>query len=67
MKFKKPQDYEVIRPSPAAEAPPPTIQVQEVHQWECVSCATRATVLHKGTGYCRKHYDERAWGGNLIN
>lgn len=72
--FKKAQDYPgvavVQKVSEALEPKPgPTIQVQEVAQWECVNagCTDKAVVLHRGTSYCRKHYDSRAWSGELIN
>jgi hypothetical protein len=73
MKFKKSNEYDrpAVSDAPKIEqghpSAPASIQVQEVHQWECVACSAHAVVLHKGTGYCRAHYDARAYNGSLIN
>ena len=37
--------------------------------FQCLHCTDRATVLHRGTAYCRAHYDEgaRMNNGKLID
>lgn len=34
--------------------------------WQCVFCAEAAELMHKGTTYCRKDYDEKNAQGRLV-
>ena len=35
--------------------------------FECLYGPHKADLMHKGTAYCRAHYDEKARVGELIN
>ena len=35
--------------------------------FECLYGPHKADIMHKGTSYCRAHYDEQARLGELIN
>lgn len=66
-KFRKPTEYPVVSqpPMPAVAEKIIPIEVQKT-EWECIGCADRAVLLHRGTGYCRRCYDKRNYEGTLI-
>ena len=67
-KFKRPIEYfstDQPKPAAVAEKIPPT-QPGDANGWECIGCADKATLLHKGTAYCRRCYDKRNYEGSLI-
>lgn len=35
--------------------------------FECVFGSHKADILHRGTAYCREHYDEKNYTNSLIN
>lgn len=47
--------------------PPERLPVPLPQAFECVFCFAKAQVLHRGTAYCRNHYDDKNVHGNLIN
>jgi len=67
-KFKKADEYFLThQPKPAvvAEKIPP-VESGKAPEWECIGCADKATLLHRGTAYCRRCYDKRNYDGSLI-
>lgn len=67
-KFKRPNEYPAVgQPSaPIIAEKIIPIETPKSAEWECVGCADRAALLHRGTGYCRKCYDRRNYQGSLI-
>lgn len=35
-------------------------------RWQCVFCDEPAVLLHKGSSYCRTHYNAKAYAGELV-
>lgn len=67
-KFKRLSEYQAEGPPPmpsiAAKIIP--IETPKSGEWECIGCADRAVLLHRGTAYCRGCYDKRNYDGTLI-
>lgn len=63
MKFKKPTEY-VPR---AHEEPGLKPEDPMFFRYECVFCANYAALLHRGSSYCRRCYEEHNRLGRLIN
>lgn len=76
MKFKKAIEYAGPQPINADISMPPIKPGREIIEaaplsvplsWECIGCVGKAVVLHKGTAYCRRCYDDRNYHGKLID
>jgi len=67
-KFKRPNEYPAVSQQPTTAMTEKLIPLEapKITEWECVGCADRAVLLHRGTGYCRKCYDRRNYEGSLI-
>lgn len=67
-KFKRPNEYPAVTSTAAPDIVDKIVPTAapKVAEWECVGCADRAVLLHRGTGYCRKCYDRRNYEGSLI-
>lgn len=64
MKFKRPTDYESKQePFKAEELAAHTAIVLALR---CIFCKNPADVLHKGTSYCQKCYDDKNYVNTLI-
>ena len=80
MKFKTEKEYKPaplpLPPTSAVEpavpridqsAPKPTTQpAASLFMFFCICCDANATVLHKGTGYCKPCYAKRNYDATLI-
>jgi hypothetical protein len=55
-KFQKEKQIEIQRELPKLQP-----------MFECLYGPHKADLMHKGTAYCRSHYDEKARVGELIN
>jgi hypothetical protein len=65
MKFKKPNEYGT---DDLATLPIENVQPQKsVFWWTCIGCEAKATLLHRGTAYCRHCYDKRNYNNTLVN
>jgi hypothetical protein len=67
--FRKASDYKG-----AVAQMVPVVAIENVQPkgstftWDCVGCTdTKATVLHRGTAYCRACYDTRNYNNTLVN
>lgn len=66
-KFRKPIEYPAVTQTAAPDIAEKIIPIETPKpEWECVGCADRAAILHRGTGYCRRCYDKRNYDGTLI-
>lgn len=63
MKFKKPSDYERAE---TAGLPEERAHTAVVLALRCVFCMEHADILHKGSSYCRKCYDDKNYVNALI-
>lgn len=70
MKFQRKPDYQPpLKVGNVTIVPALNMETEKnVEQpwWECFACVGKAVLLHRGTGYCRKCYDERNAQGKLI-
>ena len=71
MKFRKPDNYaapvQVAAPVAPRPEPVPLQIIEQKHDWECVGCPGKASVIHRGTTYCKPCYEKRAYGGTLVD
>jgi hypothetical protein len=68
MKFQKRDAYPTAVAEMMPVAPIENVQPKgSTFTWNCVSCEEKATLLHRGTGYCRPCYDRRNHNGTLVN
>lgn len=68
MKFKNKNDYDGGVAQMLPTAPIENVQpTGSTFTWDCMACKEKATVLHRGTAYCRRCYDQRNLLGTLIN
>lgn len=50
----------IIRPDPPSPSPMNP-------RWQCVFCDEPAVLMHKGSTYCRRDYNEKNIQGGLVN
>lgn len=62
MKFQKKEAYVNV-----IQEPPRVGKTDPLLAWDCLMCEEKATVLHRGTAYCRDCYDKRNYNNTLVN
>jgi hypothetical protein len=65
-KFKRPNEYPEVKQGPSLIEKMAPQEQPKVGEWECIGCADKAVLLHRGTAYCRRCYDKRNYDGSLI-